>query len=166
MSRTKLIPDSDVHTAILALLESDGEKAVAFSSVGRATGLAPATLVQRFGSRDAMLRAAILAGWDRLGVALTAAEATPLSPKGALKLLKSLPSASGLLNASLRDAGLREQAATWRKRVEAALEIRLGDGSQASGTAAILFALWHGQSAWNDAGGKGFRLKDAVKRLT
>ena len=31
--------------------------------------------------------------------------------------------------------------------------------------AAMLFAAWQGQMLWRAAGGKGFRLKDAAKRL-
>jgi len=31
--------------------------------------------------------------------------------------------------------------------------------------AAILFAAWQGQSLWQIAGGRAFRIKDALKRL-
>ena len=67
-----------------------------------------------------------------------------------------------LLAASLRHAHLRRRAAGWRTRVEAMLTSRLHDNE----SAAMLFAVWQGQVLWEGAGDKGFRLKDALKRLT
>lgn len=173
MPRRKIIPDAEVHAAIRRLLSEGGDKAVAFGSVARATGLAGATLVQRFGSRDAMVRAALIDGWDRLNEVCTKAEAeAPLNAKGASLFLKALgaETADGadlsLLAIDFRDADLRERAAAWRARVETALALRLGGGGKARDSAAILFAAWMGQVLWQAAGGKGFRLKDALKRLT
>ena len=51
MARPRTIPDPEIFAAIRALLAQGGDKAVAFSSVARATGLAAPTLVQRYGSR-------------------------------------------------------------------------------------------------------------------
>ena len=48
---------------------------------------------------------------------------------------------------------------------ETALALRLGGGPQGREAATILFAAWQGQILWQTAGGKGFRLKDALKRL-
>lgn len=172
MPRRKIIPDAEVHAAIRRLLSEGGDKAVAFGSVARATGLAGATLVQRFGSRDAMVRAALIDGWDRLNEACTKAEAeAPLNARGASLFLKALGAeiADGadlsLLAIDFRDADLRARAAAWRARVEMALALRLG-GGKARDSAAILFAAWMGQVLWQAAGGKGFRLKNALKRLT
>ena len=173
MSRTRAIPDAEVFAAIRALLASGGEKAVAFSSVARATGLAAPTLAQRYGSRDGMLQAALMAAWDGLLAATTTAEAeAPLSAKGALAMLKALgtdaaePAGLAQLTASFRDAALRAKAATWRIRVEAALATRLGGGTKGRESAALLFALWQGQALWQPGGEKGFRLKDAARRLS
>ena len=66
MGRTKVIPDAEIYQLIRDLLAQGGDKAVAFSSVGRACGLAPATLVQRYGTRDGMVRKALLEAWDNL----------------------------------------------------------------------------------------------------
>jgi hypothetical protein len=44
--------------------------------------------------------------------------------------------------------------------------MRLGNGPKAKDSAALLFAAWQGQALWATAGEDGFRLKDAVKRLT
>ena len=172
MSRSRTIPDTEVFTAIRALLAAGGEKAVAFSSVARATGLAAPTLVQRYGARDAMLRAALMAAWDDLAAATAKAETdAPLSSKGALALLKTLGAEDGepanitLLAADFRDPVLRARAADWRGRIEAALALRLGGGAKGREAAGLLFAVWQGQVLWQAAGEKTFRLKDAVKRL-
>ena len=172
MSRSRIIPDADVFTAIRGLLAAGGDKAVAFSSVARATGLAAPTLVQRYGARDAMLRAALMAGWDDLDATTAAAEVdAPLTSKGALALLRALDAEEGersdiaLLAADFRDQALRARAVAWRARVEAALAIRLGGGAKGREAAAILFATWQGQAMWQAAGDRGFRLKDALKRL-
>lgn len=173
MPRKKIIPDLDVFAAIRQLMVQGGEKAVSFSTVAQATGLAPPTLVQRFGSRDLMLRAALAAAWDALDASTVAAEeAAPLNAKGAQLLLKSLgadaPETADLtlLAADFRDPLLRARAEGWRARVEGALALRLGGGARGREVAALLFAAWQGQILWQMAGGKGFRLKDALKRLT
>jgi len=141
--------------------------------VARATGLAAPTLVQRYGSRDGMLRAALMAAWDDLDAATATAEAdAALTAKGALALLKALdgnnsdPAGIGLLAADFRDPVLRARASAWRLRVEVALASRLGGGAKGRETAALLFAVWQGQTLWQAAGERSFRLKDALKRLT
>lgn len=164
MARPKTIPDAVVHTEILRLLAAEGEAGLSFAAVGRACGLAPATLVQRFGTQAGMVLAAMHAGWDMAEMALAEAEA--MAGKGVHQFLKALPDCTVLLTASRRDAGLRGRATEWRSKVEIVLAMRLGNGTKAGQAAAMLFALWQGQGNWQDIGGKGFRLKDAAKRLT
>jgi AcrR family transcriptional regulator len=173
MPRQKIIPDTEVFATTRRLLAEQGDKAVGFASVARATGLAAPTLVQRYGSRDGMLRAALLAGWQALDDLTARAEAeTPRAPKGAQDFLKLLgaenPEAGemSLLAADFRDPELRSRAEAWRNRVETALALRLGGGAKGREQAAILFAAWQGQLLWHPAGGKGFRLKDALKRIS
>lgn len=151
------------------MIAAEGEKAVAFSSVARVTGLAGASLVQRYGGLSAMVEAALAWGWDELDAQVMAVEAegaaTDKGPQALLKALgeraADLPLA-GLLAASLRHARLRLRAAAWRARVEALLAARTHDGARA----AMLFALWQGQILWDGLGERGFRLKDAWKRLS
>jgi AcrR family transcriptional regulator len=170
MPRSRTIPDADIFAAIRRLLAEGGDKAVAFGSVARATGLAAPTLVQRYGSREGMVRAAMQAGWDALEAATETAEAAaPAGPKGAQALLKSLAAEAEarltLMSVDLRDADLRDRAGGWRARVEGALAARLGGGAKGREAAAMLFAAWQGHLLWQGVGGKGFRLKDVVKRL-
>lgn len=171
MPRPRTIPDARIFAAIRQLLGDGGDKAVAFGAVARATGLAAPTLVQRYGTREGMLRAALMAAWDDLDARTAAAEAEAgHGPKGAVALLKALGGGAeavdvALLAVDFRDAALRDRATAWRARVEAALALRLGGGAKGAEGAALLFAAWQGQALWSLAGGKAFRLKDAVKRL-
>lgn len=166
MPRTRIIPDAQVFATIQRLWEEGGDKAVSFGSVSTATGLAPPTLVQRYGSRDAMLRAARHAAWDalerRTGEAI--ASTADKGPHGLLKAIGPVDAAA--LAADMRDADLAARAAAWRKGVETALTLRLGSGNKAKESATLLFAAWQGQALWSAAGDSAFRLKDAVKRLT
>lgn len=169
MSRKRLIPDAEIFALILGQLAQGGEKTVTFASISAASGLAAPTLVQRYGSREAMVLIAVADLWDRIETATEAAEADALvSPKGAmgiLKVLSELAGTPGLLALSLRDETLASRAEAWRGRVEAALAKRLGSGVKADEAAAALFALWQGRLLWDRAGGKGFKLWDAAKRL-
>jgi hypothetical protein len=166
MPRTRVIPDETVFAAIQRLLDEGGDKAVSFGSVGKLTGLAPPTLVQRYGSRDGMVKAARHAAWDaleqRTGQAI--AGTADKGPQGLLKAIGPVDTAA--LAADLRDPDLAARAAAWRSGVETALTLRLGAGQKAREAAALLFAAWQGQALWSGTGGPGFRLKDAVKRLT
>jgi AcrR family transcriptional regulator len=166
MPRTRTIPDDQIFTAIQGLLDDGGDRAVSFASVAAATGLAPPTLVQRYGSRDSMVRAARVAAWSRL--AARTSEAIRLTEnKGPQALLKALGAAdpTGLVS-DCRDPDLAQMAAVWRATVESALALRLGTGQKARESAALLFAAWQGQLLWARTGHPGLKLKDAVRRLT
>lgn len=170
MGRTKTLPDTQVFAALRRLLAMGGDKAVAFSSVAQATGLAAPTLAQRYGTRDAMVRAALLDGWDRLDAALAAAAGdAALTAKGAVKLLKSLSDEGegeiALLLAEFRDPLLRDRAVEWREAVHAALAARLGGGGKARDAAVLIFAAWQDQLMWQKTKAATARIKDMVKRL-
>lgn len=161
MSRPRTIPDADVFAAILRLIAEEGEKAVAFSSVARATGLSAPSLVQRYGPLPDMIHAALLHEWTMIEA--TTAAAAGEAAKGPQPFLKALTNAPSpaVLAASLRDAALRDRARLWRQQVEATLAGR-GDKD----AAAMLFAAWQGQAMWDGISDKGFKMKDAIKRLS
>ncbi len=170
MGRRRTVPDAEIFAAVRRLLAEGGDKAVAFSSVARATGLAAPSLVQRYGSRDGMVRLALLAAWDERAMRLReAAEAAPLTRKGAAQLLKQVgegdPFDPALQAIVLRDADLRARADDWRTEVETALALRLGGGTKGREAAALLFAAWQGQMHWAAAGGRGLRLREMVRRI-
>ena len=166
MPRTRTVPDETVFAAVRRLLDQGGDKAVSFATVAATTGLAPPTLVQRYKSRDGMVRAARLAFWDALDHR-TAEAIAGTADKGPQGLLKAIgPVDVAAIAADLRHAELAARATGWRAAVEAALALRLGNSPKARESAALLFAAWQGQSLWAAAGEPAFRLKDAVKRLT
>ena len=164
MGRPRTIPDADIFAAILRLIAAGGEKAVAFSTVAQATGLAAPSLVQRYGALTQMVHTALVGEWDRLDTATAASIAeTAAAAKGPQALLKALspPPSPALLAASLRDVKLRNRASAWRNRVVIALTGLQGDDDLAS----MLFAAWIGQALWEGFGDKSFKLKDLLKRL-
>ena len=168
MARPRTLPDSAVFSAILRMIAAEGEKAVAFSAVARVTGLAGASLVQRYGALPVMVEAALNWGWDEREAHVLLVEAEVLAAdKGPQALLKALGERSAalpmaaLLAASQRHARLRVRAAAWRARVEGLMAARTHDIERA----AMLFALWQGQVLWDGLGEREFRLKDACKRL-
>lgn len=167
MPRSKTLPDTEIFTHILQALSAHGEKAVTFGLISGRCGLSPATLAQRFGGVDHMLRAALFEEWARLSEAVSTAEAEALvSSKGAQALLKSLPCPTPqVLAASLRDPELAEAAERWRQTIEAALASRRGGGTKGREAAALIFAAWQGRQLWDGAGGKAFRLADMLKVL-
>jgi AcrR family transcriptional regulator len=171
MGRHKTLPDAEVFAALRRLLMQGGDKAVAFSSVAQATGLAAPTLAQRYGTREAMVRAALQDGWKVLAKASErAADGAPPTAKGATQILKALAAGHAeeiaLLLSEFRDPALREPALAWRQMLLAALGARMGGGSKGQEAAALLFAVWQGQVMWRKAGGSEVKIKDAVKRLT
>lgn len=165
MARPKLQDDNKIFAHLMEALAESGEKALTFGAISHRCGLAPATLSQRFGSVEGMIRAAGCAEWTRLSVALQQAEDDALaSAKGAQALLKHLPVPTAqLLALSLRDVELTKAAEAWRAAVEAALAKRRGGGAKGREAAALIFAAWQGRTLWEMAGGKSFRLSDLMK---
>ncbi len=170
MPRPKTVPDLDVQSAIAALYTLGGDKAVTFATVAARTGLAPPTLVQRYRSRDAMLEWALLGAWDAVA-AVTKDALTVLDEKGSAAFLKAISTAvSGSFSmahlvAEQRSPALRERAEDWRARIENALAQSIGSSRDARAVAAITFAAWQGQLLWEATGGKGFKIKDAIRRM-
>lgn len=166
MARPRSLPDAEVYAAVLRLIAEGGERAAVVGAVSRATGLAPPSLVQRYGSVERMVRAALLADWDAAEARLAAAGAA----EGLAGFLKALTPDGGLpeaarMAAALRDPELKARAEGWRGRVEAALAGRLGGGARAREAAGIVFAAWVGGAVWQGLGGKPFKPKDLAKRL-
>ena len=172
MARHKLISDTSVLNAVLAIFGQEGSKGVSFGTVGKVTGLAPATLVQRFVSRDAMFAMAIAQGWALATEALERCEAA-MAPNGqnAVAMLKQLGDSieklplSALLTASQPNPVLRAKASDWRRAVEASLigRIQKGQGPIEENAAAV-FAAWQGRMMWQGTEGGDFRLRSILKK--
>jgi AcrR family transcriptional regulator len=169
MARQKTIPDSEVFAVVLKLLLLQGEKSVTFATVAQKSRLAPPTLVQRFGSCPAMISAAVADAWQALEAqtvaVLAEAQASNKGVQAVLKALSSPQNSPALLTHSLQDPELTARAKAWRDQVEAGLALKLGSGAKSREAAAVTFAAWQGRLLWDSAGGKGFRLGEALKRL-
>ncbi len=167
MARPRTLSDNVIFSTLRQLLANGGDRAVGFGPVARATGLAASTLVQRFGDRDGMVRAALMAAWDHFDAQVADCAARDGPPQAFLKGLSEQADhhPSLTLFYSRSDPHLRDRATAWRAAVEDELAQRLGGGAKAHEGAALLFAAWQGQMLWQIAGGKAFRLKDAVRRL-
>lgn len=161
MARPRSVPDAVIFDAVLEMLEARGAEAVSFGLVSGEVGLAPPSLVQRYGDREGMLRAALLHGWDRVAEGTAEVDAAEASAQGYLKALAGVLRPS-LVWASRSDVKAAERAAVWRAEVEASVARKAGCKAEA---AAMIFAAWQGRMLWAGAGGVGFRLRDAVKRI-
>ncbi|HEV7435626.1 MAG TPA: TetR/AcrR family transcriptional regulator, partial [Pseudorhizobium sp.] len=91
MTRRKKISDEQVLGALFELMMKTGPDGLTFARAAQASGLAAATLVQRYGNREGMVEAILLQAWDRLDTDTKAADdEEELSPEGAIKLLLRL----------------------------------------------------------------------------
>lgn len=152
MPRKRSIPDATVLDAALALAEGRGPAALTFQALAAEVGLAPATLVQRFGTKAGLLQAALLRAWDMLDEATAAADAAAGDgPAGVVDLVRRLssqydPSEEAdqilLLREDLRDPVLRARGQAWIKALVTAVERRLPIGPP--GVGRLVVALWQG----------------------
>lgn len=164
MPRPKKIADDDVLDAAGEIASRAGPEALTFAALGKRTGLSPAALVQRFGSRDAMLRTALLRMWDKLDAATAAADARHLvNPAGAVALLIQLSAVYGgsdgdgdevaqgllLLREDFRDPKLRARGVAWGEVLAAALGRRLSaDPALQPVLGRLMASQWQGALLW------------------
>ncbi len=156
MGRIKTISDEVVLDSLLELIMEVGPDGLTFARAGSATGLSPATLVQRYGNKEALLEATLLRAWESLENETEAADAEePLNPEGAIRILLRLmpPEAAErnatdgllLLREDVRNPVLRARGAAWGKRLAHALGRRLGGNEQLGWQMA---SVWMGAQTW------------------
>ena len=160
MSRPRTISDASVTETVATLLVQTGPGGLTFASAAAATGLSPATLVQRFGSRDAMLRGALLSMWDQVDRETAAADAAQaISAAGAIDVLIELSAGYGageaaaegllLLREDYRDPVLRARGAAWNVALGTALGRRLsGDAAKQEQLGRLMASQWQGAVLW------------------
>lgn len=159
MGRAKTISDEAALDSVLELITDLGPAGLTFARAGYATGLSPATLVQRYGDRDALLQAALLRAWDRLDAETEQADAEePLTPDGAIRILLRLmpPEAAErnatdgllLLREDIRNPALRKRGAAWGKRLASILGKRLDAASEGEGLGWQMASVWLGAQTW------------------
>lgn len=155
-----MISDSDVLDRLLVAVEAAGPDRLSFARASTAVGLSAATLVQRFGTRDAMIEAVLLNAWDRLAATTAAAdEAAPVNPAGAVSMLLQLMPRSAvdqyltdgllLLREDLRNPTLRMRGAAWGSYLATALGRRLSDQAEhAERMGWQMASVWQGSLIW------------------
>ena len=146
------------------------------AAAAKGTGLAAPTLVQRFGSREALVKAALLRAWDILDLRTEAAiAATAETAAGAIDLLITLSKDYGddedyadgflFLREDMRDADLRRRGARWGERLAGVLARRLGNRRGARPERGrLMLALWQGAVLWWGFTRSG-RLPEAVDHI-
>lgn len=159
MARPRTIDDASLLDAALTLMHQHGPAGLTFAAVAQATGLAPATLVQRFGGKDRMTEAALLHAWDQLDASTTKADAeTPLTPEGAVALLVGLSGhgdrsrhADGLLllREDFRNPKLRMRGERWGATLASILGRRLtADPARQAALGRLMANQWQGALIW------------------
>jgi AcrR family transcriptional regulator len=155
MPRTRTIPDEVVLDAALEIVHRIGPAGVSFAVVADAVGLSGSTLVQRFGTKAALVRAALVRAWDHLDADTAAAIATA-SPdaSGVVDMLVALSDQYDgndfadqlmVLREDLRDPVLRARGEAWITTLAQAIEERLpGAPGGAAGVGALVVAHWQG----------------------
>lgn len=149
MPRNRTISDDALLDHALEVMRSAGPDRLTFEAVADASGLAPSTIVQRFGAKPALLHAALLRAWDRLERETAAAiESTDLGVTGAVELLVRLSAQYDgqdyadqlrILREDLRDPILVERGRAWLATLAEAIEARVAGIS-----GMLVLATWQG----------------------
>jgi AcrR family transcriptional regulator len=159
MARPRKISDEAILDSAGEVIKRLGPQGVTFASIGAESGLAPATLVQRYGTRAKMLQAVLLRMWDHLDAQTAAADAQmPVTPAGAVALLASLSNygdhdeyAEGLLllREDMRDPALRLRGEKWGEVLAFALGRRLAeDPERQVKLGRQMASQWQGALLW------------------
>lgn len=160
MARPRSVSGDAIMSATGQVMRQFGRAGTTFASVGAETGLAPATLVQRYGSKDRLIQAAMLWAWDQLDASTAVAdELSPVDANGAVVMLVALSGdqsdqeafADGLLllHEDMRDPVLRARGASWGAALTAALGRRLSaDASEQLRLGRLMASQWQGAILW------------------
>jgi AcrR family transcriptional regulator len=159
MGRAKKVSDVELLDRLLAAIRAVGP-GLSFAHAAKVAELAPATLVQRFGTREAMVESTLLHAWQQLEEATRRADAQASpDPAGAVDLLLRLTHAGSgdadlsegllLLREDFRNPVLRERGARWGEQLAAALGRRLAqDPARAAILGWQLANVWQGALIW------------------
>jgi AcrR family transcriptional regulator len=163
VARPKLKSDDEVLAAAGRVLLEVGPHAATLAAVAEAAGLAPATLVQRFGSKQGLLRAFARRAAAQATAPFVAARAREPSPLRALRAglfasarelgeRRRFINSLSLLLLDIQDRQLRRAAATYADQVEAQLcqllEAAIDAGelprTDPAARARLIYATWNG----------------------
>ena len=159
MPRRKQVPDAEVLDVALDVLHARGPQACTFAALAEASSLAPATLVQRFGTKADLLRRVLLHAWDRLERRTTElGSSAERTPAGAVAFLVALSEQYGggidsyadallVLREDLLDPEVRRRGADWRRALAGVLDACL-DGDGPRGLGDVVATYWQGVLLW------------------
>lgn len=159
MPRTKTLSDGDVLKIAHRLMHEIGPDALTFEALGRACGLSPATLVQRFRTKAGLKRATLTMAWDLLDEKTASlAKSVPRTPTGAVEMLVALSGGYGgieayaegllVLREDFRDPDLRARGAAWKKALSSALDACFAGTAAPKGAGLLLATHWQGSLLW------------------
>lgn len=154
MPRPQTVTNVAIFEAALALMEARGSPGLTFAALAARIGLSGSTLVQRFGTKEALIHAALVHAWDTLDerTRRTAAE-EPRTPEGAVAVLARLSEGYGdieshadklhLLREDFRHPELRERGRSWIGLLAGLLDECFG-GPTRDGIGLMMIAQWQG----------------------
>lgn len=160
MPRPKTLPDHEVLAVALRVMHDRGPQGLTFAALAEASGLSPATLVQRFTSKAQLVQSTLLHAWDRLDEkTATLAAALPKTVDGAVALLAALSKDYGgieayadgllILREDLRDPALRSRGASWKASLSRALDDCFSQLPHAPpGIGLLMASQWQGLLLW------------------
>jgi AcrR family transcriptional regulator len=132
MPRPRTVPDAEVLDGVERVLHDKGPHAFTLADVARETGLAPATLLQRFGTKRALLEAFARRAADRTAMLFDDVEPGLASLRKALVAQASvvddrrrMANSLALLLEDVRDPALGALASEQADVMEAAIERHL-----------------------------------------
>lgn len=167
MARRKSIPDEHVVDLAVDLLVEAGPQGFTFAAVGARAGLSAATLVQRFGSRAALLERAISRSSERLAASVPSPAIASVdalvdwlgAQTRGMETRQRLAGHMALLMEDLRAAGGRRAAAAnahvLQMRAGIAAQLQAIGVVEADAAAVMVEAHWHGRVIQWGLTGKG-----------
>ncbi|TBY44348.1 TetR family transcriptional regulator [Rhizobium leguminosarum] len=167
MPRRRTLSDEQLLAMVLALIHAEGPDAATFAAVAKVSGLSGSTLVQRFTTKAAMLRAALLYAWDRLDAETARlAGSVAITPDGAVALLVGLSQDYGdnaaaygeglrVLREDFRDPVLRARGAAWGTALTAAVARCFASAGAPETIARLMLSQWQGSLTWWGFGAEG-----------
>jgi AcrR family transcriptional regulator len=159
MPRPRTLSNEAILDSAIGVMKSQGPQSFTFAAVSVGCGLAPATLVQRYRTRDNLAQATLLRMWDHLdGQTADCDSRMPITPAGAVAFLAALSDygdrndyAEGLLllREDMRDPALRARGEKWGKVLAMALGRRLTENpDQQLRLGRQMASQWQGALLW------------------
>ncbi|MFD4401208.1 TetR/AcrR family transcriptional regulator [Nocardia sp. NPDC058499] len=155
MPRHKTVTDEALLDVALQVMSERGPDALTFQAIAPRAGISASTIVQRFGTKAALRRAALTLAWDRLDAETAAVDHDATAgPAGVVDLLVRLGAQYSedtyadqllILREDLLDPVLRARGCAWLDALVAAVERRLAVApDNIAGVGELVVQQWQG----------------------